>query len=129
MPHDLERYRIHIPATRIHDALAYAALLYGESATMASECAVLGTPAIFLDDDGRGYTDEQEQRYGAVFNFTESLHDQERSIEKGTVLIKDATHRTAWEEKRARLLANTIDVTEWMGQLVENIQKVADTVS
>ena len=80
MPHDLERYRIHIPATRIHDALAYAALLYGESATMASECAVLGTPAIFLDDDGRGYTDEQEQLYGAVFNFTESLHDEQPAI-------------------------------------------------
>jgi predicted glycosyltransferase len=70
LPEDLQSYRIDIPPERMHDALAYASLLYGESATMASECAVLGTPAIYLDNQGRGYTDEQEKKYGLVFNFT-----------------------------------------------------------
>ena len=42
LPPELERYRIKISPERMHDVLAGASLLYGESATMASECAVLG---------------------------------------------------------------------------------------
>ena len=37
---------------------------------MASECAVLGVPAIYVSPLGRGYTDDEEQRYGLVHNFT-----------------------------------------------------------
>ena len=70
LPEELKDYKINIPKDRMHDALAYASLLYGESATMASESAVLGTPAIFIDNSGRGYTDEQEEQYEIVFNFS-----------------------------------------------------------
>ena len=52
LPEDLEPYRIRIPPEEIHHVLTYATLLYGESATMASEWAVLGTPAIYLDNGG-----------------------------------------------------------------------------
>ena len=55
------------------DAIASASLLYGESATMASEAAVLGVPAIYLDNTGRCYTREEEEKYGLVFNFTEGV--------------------------------------------------------
>ena len=46
------------------------------------EAAVLGTPSIYIDDKGRGYTDEQESEYKMVFNFSESERDQIRSISK-----------------------------------------------
>ena len=65
-----------MPPEEMHTLLYYATLLYGESATMASEAAVLGTYAVYLDDVGRGYTDEEESKYGLVFNFTESIEDQ-----------------------------------------------------
>ncbi len=35
--------------------LAYATLFIGEGATMASECAVLGTPAIYVNSLQLGY--------------------------------------------------------------------------
>ena len=59
LPDDLEEYRIKIPIERMHDAQAAATLFVGESATMASESVVLGTPAIYIDEVGRGYTDEE----------------------------------------------------------------------
>ena len=33
----------------MHNALKYASLFVGEGATMASECAILGTPAIYVN--------------------------------------------------------------------------------
>jgi predicted glycosyltransferase len=125
MPDDLEQYRITIPPERIHDAQYYATLLYGESATMASECAILGTPAIYLDNDGRGYTDEQEEKYGAVFNFTESIEDQEKSIEKGIELLQMDNINEIWGEKRKKLLEDTIDVTAF---IVSQIEKYSESV-
>jgi len=123
MPDDLEQYRITIPPERIHDAQYYATLLYGESATMASECAILGTPAIYLDNDGRGYTDEQEKKYGSVFNFTESPEDQERSIEKGIELLQMDSIDEIFREKRKVLLEETIDVTAFIVGEIEKYSK------
>jgi uncharacterized protein len=105
--------------------LAYATLLYGESATMASECAVLGTPAIYLDNDGRGYTDEEEEKYGLVFNFTESMEDQDLSIRKGVELLKTPDIKGMWQEKRGKMLSEKIDVTAFMVWLVENYPESA----
>lgn len=118
LPKDLKPYQIDIPPEKMHDALAYAALLYGESATMASECAVLGTPAIYLDNKGRGYTDEQEKKYGLVFNFTESIHHQEESLCKAIELLKTPNLREEWQKRRQKMLSETIDVTAFMVRLV-----------
>lgn len=68
LPADLEPYRIQIPIERMHDVQAAAALFVGESATMASESVVLGTPAVYIDEVGRGYTDE-EAREGLLGMF------------------------------------------------------------
>ena len=119
LPEDLEPYRIHIQPEEIHHVLSYATLLYGESATMASECAVLGTPAIYLDNVGRGYTDEQERKYDSVFNFTESPEDCRDSIHKGVEILTTPDVRALWKTKRERILSEKIDVTDWMIQFVE----------
>ncbi|MCE5250168.1 DUF354 domain-containing protein, partial [bacterium] len=121
LPDDLEPYRMQIPPEKIHDALYYASLLYGESATMASEAAVLGTPAVYIDRVGRGYTDEQERVYGAVFNFSDSAEDQERSIQKGIELLTTPRVKELWREKRDRILSEKIDVTRYITDLIENL--------
>jgi uncharacterized protein len=114
LPDDLERYRIRIPFDRMHDALYYSSLLFGESATMASEAAVLGTPSIFMDNDGRGYTDEEEHKWGLVFNFTESEADQHRAIEKALAILQDEQAPEKYRQIRERLLAECIDTTQFM---------------
>lgn len=120
LPNELKEYRIKIPPERMHDALYYATLLYGESATMASECAVLGTPAIFLDNVGRGYTDEEEKKYGLVYNFTESLHDQEKSIEKGIFLLRHSNLEQECIKRQKKLLNDKIDVTAFLVWFLEH---------
>src|SRR5262249_29819133 len=63
LPADIASRRITATPEQIHHLLAFARLFIGESATMASESAILGTPAIFVSTSVRGYTNEQERRY------------------------------------------------------------------
>jgi Uncharacterized protein conserved in archaea len=120
LPDDLKQYQIKIPPERMHDVLAFATLLYGESATMASECACLGTPSIFHDNNGRGYTDEEEKKYGLVFNYSESFLDQEMSLKKAIELLNTPNLKQKWQERRQRMLSDKIDVTAFMVWFIEN---------
>ena len=104
----------------MHSLLHFAALFYGESATMASEAAMLGTPAIYLDDEGRGYTDDLEKNYGLVFNFSESEEDQERSIQKGLELLRNGNTKQEFLQKKNKMLSEKIDVTEFLIDFVES---------
>jgi len=120
LENELRKYQMTLKPEFMHDAIYYSSLLYGESGTMASESAVLGTPAIFLDDVGRYYTAEQEKKYGLVFNYSESLVDQDRSIEKGVELLKKVDLKKDFIARRNNMLSDKIDVTAFLGWFVEN---------
>jgi len=117
---ELSTYKLPTPPERAHDVIAFSSLVYGESATMASEAAVLGVPAIYLDNTGRCYTREEENKYGLVFNYNESEDDQQRSIEKGIELLSTSSEREDWIQKRIKLLQDKIDVTSFLIWFVEN---------
>ena len=119
LPYDLEKYRISIQPHHIHHVIAYASLFIGESSTMASEAAVLGTPAIYCDNNGRGYTNEEE-RYGLVHNFGISSSEQVRAVEKGLELLGDSRTKVRIERNRIEFLKNKIDVTSFLVWFVEN---------
>lgn len=120
LPEEFEKYRINVSPEKMHDLLYYAALLYGESATMASECAVLGTHAIFCDFAGRGYTDEEEKEYDLVYNFKLDESGQKKSIEKAVELLQDPNLKEKGRKKRERLLSDKIDVTAYLVWFIEN---------
>lgn len=121
MPEDLEHHRCRLPVSRMHHLMAHASLIFGESATMASEGAVLGVPGIYIDPVGRGYTDEQERDYGLVFNFTH--REQEQAIDKA-IEILDSYDRNSWQERRRKLLADKIDVNQLLFDVaVDNIHR------
>ena len=119
LPDDLESFRISIPPEKFHDVIASAALVYGESATVASEACMLGVPAIYVDSTGRCYTREEEQA-GLAFNFTESEADQKKSIKKGVELLSTPGIREEWQRRRDKFLAEKIDVTAFMAWFIEN---------
>lgn len=116
---EFEKYRITISPEKIHDLLYYATLLYGESATMASECAVLGTHAIFCDYAGRGYTDEEEEKYGLVYNFKNEKTMGKESLEKTLELLENPNLKEDGMRKRKVLLKDKIDVTKFMVDFME----------
>lgn len=119
LPAELRQYKFELPVHEMHDFLAFADLMYGESATMASESAVLGVPAIFHDDTGRGYTDEQEKKYNLVYNFSGSQDDQHKSLQKA-IAIFSVDSKNHYQEKRQSMLNEKIDVTALMVWFVEN---------
>ena len=141
LPSDLEPYRIQIPIERMHDVQAAAALFVGESATMASESVVLGTPAIYIDEVGRGYTDE-EAREGLLWMFRpvpnrDALKSNEpewisggvkECIEKAEEIASAAFDRKDYAKRHKEWLAGKIDCTKFLTWFIENYPKsVAET--
>jgi predicted glycosyltransferase len=116
---DLEEKRIRGPVEKIHHLLAFARLFIGESATMASESATLGTPAIFVSTSRRGYTNEQERRWSLTFNFCDRNGSQERAIAKAIELLEDPATQAEWQRRRQAMLAEMVDVTTYIADLVE----------
>lgn len=120
---EFEQYRVAVSPEKMHDLLYYATLLYGESATMASECAVLGTHAIFCDFAGRGYTDEEEEKYDLVYNFKLDEHDQAVSVEKVAMLLENPDLKKQGRAKGKIMVEDMIDVTAYMVDFVESFKK------
>lgn len=112
LPEEFEPYRFQAKPELMPHLLARAALLYGESATMAAEAAVLGTSAVFCDHAGRGYTDELERDYGLVANFRLDDASQEASIEKLKTMLRDDDLERRSAEARDRLLRDKRDGTD-----------------
>jgi predicted glycosyltransferase len=119
IPAALEPHRVRVAAHNMHHVLAFANMMVGESATMASECAVLGVPAVYISPLGRGYTDEQESRYGLVQNFTGAkFHDDVVGAVRR--LASDPEAQARARAGRERMLADKVDVTAWMLDFFES---------
>lgn len=116
LPKELEKNKIKIPYNELHDFLAFASLYIGESATVASESAILGVPAIYVSTSRRGYTNEQEKKYGLVFNFS----NQESAMKKALELLKKKNLKKEWAKKRDAMLKDKIDVTKFVMDFVED---------
>ncbi len=117
---EFEKYRITLPPEKLHDLLNYATLYIGEGATIASECAVLGTPAIYVNTLSAGTLDEQEERYGLVYNFCDPKIGQKKAIEKAVELLQKKDLKEEWQAKRKLLLSEKINVTQFMVEFIEN---------
>ena len=117
LPESLEQYNSEVPLDRIHDLMYYADLLIGESATMAAESAVLGTPAVFISTSRRGYTDELGDRYGLVYTFS-GTDRQEAGIEKALSILNESD-QGKWERRQERLLEDKIDTTEFILEQID----------
>lgn len=120
LPPDLEQFRIKIPPEKIHDLMFYATLYIGEGATMASECALLGTHALYVNTLRLGYTDEEETKYDLVYNFTTPDEMKNGVLAKAKQLLADPDLRAKGRQKRDRLLRDKIDVTAFMVWFIEN---------
>lgn len=120
LPPELKPYQIRISPQKIHDAIAYATLLFGESSTMAEESAILGVPSIYLNNDSTFYTKHLEVDYHLMFNYSESIEDQQKAIRKGLELLNKPDLKKEWQFRRQKMLSEKIDVTDFLVWFVEN---------
>jgi predicted glycosyltransferase len=118
LPTDLEAHRLPTPPDAVHHVLYYADLYVGDSGTMSTEAALLGTPAIRTNtmvgpDDERIFR-ALEHRYGLLRSFP----DEREALATVRQLLSDGLDPSVWRRRRARLLEDQPDVTE---RIVETI--------
>jgi uncharacterized protein len=118
LPVNLKQYQVALPPYRMHDLQAFASLYIGEGATMASECAMLGTPAIYVNSLNAGTLMEQEKN-GLLFSFRNS----KGVLEKATELLGTPDLMQKIQIRRHKMLADKIDLTAYMVWFVENYPK------
>ena len=123
LPPELEPYRIKIKPHQMHNVLAAASLFIGEGATMASECAMLGTPAIYVNSLDAGTLQEQ-----ANYNLICSFRNSEGVFEKVKELLAIPNLKNTWQQKRDKMLSQKIDVTAFMVWFVENYPASLNTL-
>lgn len=115
LPEDLAHLAYTGRPADLHHLIAHCTAVVGESATVASESAVLGVPAVLIATTGRGYTDEQESRYGLVRNVRTLTWEAARpAVEWAT---RGSPER--WMKARDALLADTIEVASFVADCLE----------
>jgi len=113
-----QKYQLKLAPEKIHHLLAYASLYLGESPTMATESAILGTPAILVSSwaSGLGNMQELAQKYGLMFCFT----DEKQAEAKALKLVCQPGVKQHWQKKAKILGQEKIEVTPWLVKLVED---------
>ena len=113
LPAQFEPYRIRIAPQNIAHALSGAALFVGDSQTMTTEAAILGTPSLrFNDFVGKVRSlDHLEREYGLTFGFrTDNFEGLVAKMSE--ILASGAAAKKLWQERRARFLRETVDMNE-----------------
>jgi hypothetical protein len=121
LPREFEEHRIRIPPERMHDVLAFASVVVGDSGSMVGEAAVLGTPNVFYGSfAGRlEYLNDLETRYDLARSFRPS--EAAEMLKEVDALTSDAHERERWQERRREMLEHTVDVSAWYRDLVHEL--------
>ncbi len=115
----LKPYQIKIPYERMHDVLAEATLFFGEGASMASEAAMLSTPAIYVNDLWAGSIND-ETRAGLVYSYKIDEQSQIASIEKAIELLKLPHLKSISNKKHIEYTKRMIDPVSFLIWFIEN---------
>ena len=118
LPKELQKYQISISPDKIHDLLYFTDLYIGEGATMASECAMLGTPAIYVNSLDAGTLQEQE-KLGLIYQFRNS----EGVLEKAITLLNNPNLKEQTQDLCEIMIKNKIDLNTYMVWFFENYPK------
>lgn len=121
---DLEKYMLHISPDKYHSLLSYASLYIGEGGTVATESALLGTPAIHIESTASGQATgnfcgnflDLRDNYGLLYFYP----DQEQALEKAKTILENKNAKQEWIRKREKVLNDKSDVTKWIVDFVEH---------
>lgn len=117
---EFEPYKITISSDKIHSLIYYATMFIGDSQTMTSEAAVLGTPAVRCNSFvGKiSYLEEEEHRYGLTYGFKPDQFDS--LLIKVNELLDNPDLKEEWQKRRNNMLKDKIDVTSFWLWFIEN---------
>lgn len=117
---EFKPYQLMVSPEKVHSLIYYATMLIGDSQTMTSESAVLGTPALKCNSfAGRlSVPNELEQKYSLCFSF--QPFQSEAFFEKVEELLALPDLKGEWNKRRIRMLVDKIDYTSFLVWFVEN---------
>ncbi len=123
LPPSLEKYKLKIKKTDISHYIKYATMFIGDSTTMSTEAAVLGTPAVEFDE--YFYEIEQmielEKKYNLIHCFR--TYEKEAFLNKIKELLLIKELKKEYSIRRDKLLSETIDVSSFLIWLFEQFPK------
>ena len=115
-------YQLKVSPEKAHSLMCYATLFVGDSQTMTSEAAVLGTPSIRCNTFvGRiHYLEEEEHRYQLTYGFRPSESEAMFARVEELLGMGTAELKREWSKRRAVLLSEKIDYTAFLVWFIEN---------
>lgn len=125
---EFKKYQLKLSPEKVHSLLYYATMFVGDSQTMTSEAAVLGTPSIRSNSFvGRiEYLEEEEHKYELTYGFLPTEGDA--MFNKINELLSLPNLKEIWQERRRKMLADKIDVSAFYIWFVENYPESVKTM-
>ena len=120
---EFKKYQLLLSPEKVHSLIYYATMLVGDSQTMTSEAAVLGTPAIRMNSfvGQISYLEEEEHKYGLTYGFLpDKFDDMLIRIEE---LLSFSDLKMIWQRRKEKMLKDKIDVTAFYMWFIENYPK------
>lgn len=117
---EFKAYQLKVSPEKMHSLIYYATMLVGDSQTMTSEAALLGTPAIRCNTFvGRiHYLDEEEHKFGLTYGFRPE--QSEEMFQKIEELLSMTNLKEEWQKRRQKMLSEKIDYTQFLTWFIEN---------
>lgn len=115
IPEKFIKYKLPIQPNNIHDFLNFIDLFIGEGATMASECAMIGTPAIYVNTLTSGTIKEQE-KFGLLYNFSSSKDVLSKVLE----IFDQKDIKIKYHLRSKRLIDKKINMNEFIYWFILN---------
>ena len=115
---ELKPYQLPVSPEKIHTLLYYATLFVGDSQTMTTEAALLGTPAVKLNSfAGRlAIPNEIERTYKLCYSYQPQDFDAMMQTIKELVLHDDI--KSVWRARKEVMLRDKVDLTTFLTTLV-----------
>lgn len=122
---EFKPYQLKVSPDKAHSLMYYATMLVGDSQTMTSEAAVLGTPAIRCNTFVRriSYLEEEEFKYNLTYGFLPENSDL--LFLKINELLEMPNIKKEWKNRRENMLNDKIDVTAFFTWFIENYPQSA----
>lgn len=117
---EFKPYQLKVSPEKAHSLMYYATMLIGDSQTMTSEAAVLGTPAIRCNTFvGRiHYLEEEEHKYNLTYGFRPE--QSEAMFQKIEELLSMPDLKEEWQRRRKKMLSEKIDYAQFLTWFIEN---------
>ena len=125
---EFKPYQLKVSPDKAHSLMYYATMLIGDSQTMTSEAAIMGTPAIRCNTFVRriSYLEEEEFTYNLTYGFLPN--DSDAMFSKINELLVFPDLKQEWQVRRAKMLTEKIDVTAFFVWFIENYPSSAETM-